>query len=120
MYIRQLPGGGGEVRVSMDRGYAPVWAPDGRELFFHTPDSMYVVPVSLGSRVVVGTPRALFALRGGLITSPTRQSYDALPGGRELVMFARPDVVGDARPPLVVRLNWTAALQSGQRPARRD
>lgn len=114
VYVRQLPSGGEEVRVSAAGGTDPVWAPDGRELFHRTADSLVVARVSPGPPFRVLDRRLLFGL-GPLVTSAARSMYDVMPDGREFVMVGLPEA-GAATRRLVVRLNWAPArLPDGAR-----
>ncbi len=51
-------------QVSVRVGYAPLWSRSGRELFFVTPDSLYVADVSTGAAFRSGIPKPLFSVTG--------------------------------------------------------
>jgi len=109
VYVRQLPSGGEEVRISSDGGRDPVWGPDGREIFYRTRDSMYVARVSPSPRFTVLGRKALFPMRD-FQWSSSRSTYDVFPNGREFVMIAREEAISTGRRRLVVRVNWVSGL----------
>ncbi len=109
IYVRQLPAGGEEVRISSAGGLDPVWGPDGREIFYRTRDSLFVVRVSPTPRFTVLDRKALFPMRD-FQWSTGRSTYDILPNGREFVMIARSEALSTGRRRLVVRLNWTQGI----------
>jgi hypothetical protein len=62
----------------------PVWRRDGRELFYHTPDAIMAVPVTLHPSFSAGMPRKLFAepTTGNAITS----AFDVSPDGKRFLV----------------------------------
>ena len=112
IYIRQLPSGGEEAHVSLGGGTDPVWGPNGRELFYRTPDSLYVADLDVGARVTVRARRAMFAISPSLIVSASNGSYDILPSGREFVWFARALAATKDASPILVRMDWARGLSS--------
>jgi Tol biopolymer transport system component len=61
VYLRELSPTGGKWQVSANRGQAPLWRPDGRELYYITPDFDFMaVPVSYEHGLDIGTPVRLF------------------------------------------------------------
>lgn len=85
VYVRRYPELGREQRVSIDGGVEPAWSRDGRELFYRSGRSYYVVdvPESLGNPI--GTPRKLFE---GLFVEGFRgrANYDVSADGKKFVM----------------------------------
>jgi hypothetical protein len=87
-------------------GIAPLWRPDGKELYFIGPGGqMMAAPIAAtSSSFESGTPATLFQTRiwwGGRATSSGRQ-YDVAPDGRFLINT----VVDDAATPITILLNW--------------
>jgi eukaryotic-like serine/threonine-protein kinase len=105
VYIRRVPSGADEVRVSVNGGTEPVWAPNGRELFFRGPRHMMTARVTEGARLAVSTPDTLFLDPYG--KNPNRAAYDIFPDGREFV-FVRPGGPSQTaeRSRLIVMMNW--------------
>lgn len=114
IYIRQLPRGGEEVRVSGAGGYDPVWAPDGRSLYYRSTDSLHVAELSFSPRVSVSGRRGLFALDQRFVTSGLNGSYDILPNGKEFVMFERRSAAAEVGTPIVIRMDWARTLGRAQ------
>jgi serine/threonine-protein kinase len=110
IYVRQLPSGGEELRISVAGGVDPVWARSGREIFYRTPDSLFVATLTSAPRLAVASRRSLFALGPLMAASPTSGAYDVLPGDREFVMFESAQATTPAEAPLLVRLH---ALRRG-------
>jgi Tol biopolymer transport system component len=88
VYIRRLEEGSPRWRVSTGGGTEPRWGPGGREVFYRSGDSLYVVPVGLGPEPRLGEPRALFG--GSFTTSFNEVLYDISPDGRQFVMVRSP------------------------------
>jgi hypothetical protein len=110
VYVRELPAGGEEVKVSLNGGNDPAWSHDGRELFYRTPESMMAARVSRTPKVAVSDVRALFPLTG-IYQIDTRTVYDVFPNGDFLMLSNMVDSLR-ARAPLVVRLNWASGLRA--------
>jgi Tol biopolymer transport system component len=77
VYVQPYPGPGGRVQVSTDGGEGPIWAPNGRELFYRSGDKMMVVPIETKPSFKAGSPRELFEGR----YLHTGQDYDVSPAG---------------------------------------
>jgi hypothetical protein len=75
VFVRPFPDvNGGTWQVSSGGGGAPLWAHNGRELFFVTGRNMYVARIHPGPPFSVEPPRALFAI-------PDRVRAGSLVGG---------------------------------------
>jgi serine/threonine-protein kinase len=96
VYVQAFPHGGRQWQVSVGGGRAPVWARDGKELFYRRGDEVMAVSVDTAVAVRAGTPRALF--NTGLI-GPVDVGRD----GRLLMIEPeKEDVVSE----LAVVANW--------------
>jgi len=106
VYVQPFPGPGRRSPVSVNGGYEPVWSPDGKELFYHTSDSMMVVKIETDPVFKSSVPSALFAWRfqpdgpGG--------EYDVTPDGRQFVMVKRNQ---ETFVEVNVILNWVEELE---------
>ncbi|MGI8785367.1 MAG: protein kinase domain-containing protein [Acidobacteriota bacterium] len=60
VYVRPYPGPGEKFQISTDGGMQPIWARNGRELFYRWAEKMMVVPIQTGPQFSAGTPRQLF------------------------------------------------------------
>ena len=114
IYVRPFPDvtSGGERLISDEPGATdPLWGPDGRELFYLTPDAAMVVPVETGETFQRGTPRQLFSL-DPYFQGPNL-SWDISPDGQRFVMVRRsPAADEDAQPSqIIVVENWVEELK---------
>jgi serine/threonine-protein kinase len=88
IYVRPFPGPGNKRQVSVDGGGEPLWARNGRELFYRQGDQLMAVDVSLQPDFSTSLPRALF--RGSFKARRTwtaEFSYDVFPDGRRFVLI---------------------------------
>ena len=108
IWIQAYPGPGAPVRISPNGGVEPVWARNGRELFYLEGRRMMGVALDLRSGVSFSAPKPLFQSEYATgVTQPP--SYDVAADGRFL-MLKRVD--GQAlAPPIVVTLNWFEELK---------
>ena len=110
LFIRPFPDvNSARFQVSTNGGVAPLWARDGRELFFLDGNrDMVVVPVAPGTELKLGTRRALFRLDEEIYPE-TRDYYtpfDISPDGRQFIMARRVRERNVAEVPLDMTLNW--------------
>jgi eukaryotic-like serine/threonine-protein kinase len=113
VYVRPFPDiNSGRWQVSVGGGTRPVWARNGRELFYYiAPGKIMTVPVEPGASFKAGTPQMVFegpypSVNNGLI-------YDVSPDGRRFLMIKTSESsAGASSPPqLVVVLNWLEELK---------
>jgi eukaryotic-like serine/threonine-protein kinase len=86
VYVQPFPGPGMREQVSKGGGFAPLWAPDGRSLFYMSPDrrKIFVVSIGLGDPIRVGQPE-VFA-EGDFGNSTPVTGYDVSKDGRRLLV----------------------------------
>lgn len=84
VYVLPLSDPSRRVQVSRGGGTQPVWSPDGRHLFYRSPDRMMRATVRDARRLTVDRVEALFA---DIYERHDVTNYDVLPGGEELVMI---------------------------------
>ena len=103
VYVQPFPGPGRRHQISTNGGREPLWARDGRTLYYLAPtapagdDQMVTaVPVASGTRFTAGKPKPLFQTRYGG-TTPVR-GYDIAKDGRFLMVLNEPVTIdcGDA------------------------
>ena len=61
VYIAPFPGPGAQVRIDRAGGGTPVWARDGRSLYYFTPNGLVVTAVDLSAGVTIGSTRELLS-----------------------------------------------------------
>jgi len=105
VYVRPFPGPGGITKISTTGGLMPVWAPDGRELFYRIEDKMMVVAIDTKPEFIAGKPKLLFE-------SPSLidDRYGIAPDGQRFVMIEEGEY---SAPPsqLNIILNWFEELK---------
>jgi Tol biopolymer transport system component len=91
-------------QVSVGGGTSPVWARDGRQLFYRNRDAMMAVAIGTGTPPPLSPPRQLFR---GRFVEPARpdwpRNYDVAADGRFLMIR---QTYSPAVPELVVVLGW--------------
>jgi Tol biopolymer transport system component len=74
VYVMDFPAANHKWQVSNQGGLLPRWRPDGRELFYLTPDgTLMAVAVNAGATFEFGTPQALF--RTGIRLMPVYKTW---------------------------------------------
>jgi eukaryotic-like serine/threonine-protein kinase len=101
IYVRPFPGSEGRWPISTDGGYQPMWARNGRELYYRAGYRMMVVSVTSDATFTASKPKVLFEAKA--LSYPT--SYDVTPEG-EFMMIELGE--SDSSPPsqINVVLNW--------------
>ena len=101
IYVRQIPGPGPVVQVSVDGGSEPMWSAHEGTLFYRG-------PTRLMTAAVVERPALAVTLRDSLFVDryrryPQHAAYDVFPNGSEFIMTR--GAVG-AVTQLYVIVNW--------------
>jgi eukaryotic-like serine/threonine-protein kinase len=100
VYVAALPSGA-KLQISNMGGIHPVWARNGRELYYRDRNHIMAVSVQGGSELNAGAPKPMF-------DAPDYVSFAALPDGRFIAL----PVEQDKNPAnLNVILNWQAELK---------
>jgi len=106
VYVRPFPEGNGRWQVSLDGGREPLWARNGRELFFRDRlNNLVAVPILPGPGFRTGPPTKLFST-AGYFADGHATSYDVSPDGSRFLMIKQP-----TEETLVVVLNWIEELR---------
>lgn len=107
VYVRSFPDGAHKVQISTAGGVNPVWAPDGRQLYYVSPEQkLMAAEIKLGPAFRVGVPKPLFAMpTSGTITT---HEYQVARDGRFLI--AAP-VEEQSTGPIIVVIGWPADLK---------
>jgi serine/threonine-protein kinase len=117
VYVQPFPGPGGRELVSTDGGGQPVWAPDGRELFYRASGPgpmmrMMAVDVTLGHVFTAGRPRVLWeAMRARYPGGTGGRTYDVAPDGRRFLMIQQRDLPQPPITHIVLVQNWVEELK---------
>ena len=106
----------GNWTVTTDGGQAPLWAPDGRELFYQSgdwasdrPSLMMVVSIETEPTFSYEKPKVLFS--GSYVRA--QRNFDISPDGKRFLMIkeATPILEPSARDEITVVLNWAEELK---------
>jgi serine/threonine-protein kinase len=106
--VRAFPGPGGVTQVSVDGGTEPVWAPDGRQLFYRRGRQVIAATVTTGDRFTVGATKTLFegAFQSAGIGARTELGISG--DGKRFVMLRR----ADEESRIIVVTNWLSELRA--------
>jgi serine/threonine-protein kinase len=95
VYARPFPDvNAGHWQVSPAGGAKPVWARNGRELFYFSGQALMAVPVQTAPTFSAGIPEKLF--EGPYFYGPRGRTYDVSRDGRRFVMIKNPPRLGAA------------------------
>ena len=109
IYVRPFPNveDGQQWLISRGGGSAPLWAPDGRELFYTAPGSrLMAVSVQTVPDFVPGDAVELFR---GIFTRLPGRTYDISPDGKRFLMVK--ESAGAGATEFVVVMNWFGELE---------
>jgi len=111
VYVQPYPGPAPKISISNNGGVQPVWAKDGRQLFYRESDALVSVVVQLDP-FRIGARQKLFDLPGAIYGSdPFMADYDVAADGRFLAVRRE----GDASEEIHVVLNWSEELHRALR-----
>ncbi len=117
VYVQSFPGPGGKWQVSAGGGNSPVWAHNGRELFYRKDDKMMVVPITTRPQFSSASPKFLFA--GQYLNNPRLEAdYDVFPDGQRFLML-KGTAAGLGPTQYNVILNWGEELKHRAPPSPR-
>jgi Tol biopolymer transport system component len=108
VYVRGFPAGEGRWLVSSEGGTQPMWARDGRELFYRDGDKMMAVAAATTPVFRADKPKLLFE---GRYESPAiRSNYDVTADGQHFVMV-KADEQQSTNRQLNIVVNWADELR---------
>ena len=115
VYVQRFPDGSARQQVSVNGGAAARFSPDGREIFFVSPDRKLLSASfdSRGGLPKISIPAPLFSLSRAQLEEgyigTKAQNWDVSPDGSKFLLFVP---VAESDPSLLtVVLNWTAQLK---------
>jgi Tol biopolymer transport system component/tRNA A-37 threonylcarbamoyl transferase component Bud32 len=113
VYVRPFPEvNTGRWQISTEGGTRPLWARNGRELFYYVPPGVVMaVPVVDGVSFAAGAPKVVF--KGTYLAPQSGRMYDVSPDAQRFLMIKEAREDGEAPPPpqLVVVQNWFEELK---------
>ena len=111
VYVQRFPDLGEKQQISVGGGREPLWSPDGRELFFRSPNGLMAVPVlDTEPTFRAGSAESLFEQQ--YATFIERRNYDIAADGQRFLMIKETAASdGATAQQLVVVLNWFEELK---------
>jgi serine/threonine-protein kinase len=111
VYVRPFPQTDtARWQVSADGGSEPVWARDGRELFYiDGKGNLVAVDIGAGAGFSMGDHSVLFHT-GAYSGGTGNQAYDIHPDGRRFIFLGQPDSAEQGE--LIVAQNWLQGLEA--------
>jgi serine/threonine-protein kinase len=110
IYVRPFPGPGGKTQISTEGGTQPMWARNGRELFYRNGDKMMVTAVETNPVFAASKPKLLFEAHYETYFNPFERDYDVSPDGQKFLMIKGSEQESAATQ-LNVVLNWSDELR---------
>jgi serine/threonine-protein kinase len=110
VYVRPFPGSGGKTQISTEGGTEPVWARNGRELFYLNGDKMMATAVETKAAFAAAKPKLLFEGHPETGTVAFEQGYDVSPDGQRFLMIKASEQES-APAQINVVLNWSDELR---------
>jgi Tol biopolymer transport system component/tRNA A-37 threonylcarbamoyl transferase component Bud32 len=112
VYVRSFPGPSGKVQVSLGGGSEPIWAPDGRRIYYRRARDVMAASLSTSSGFSVRERTKLF--EGAYATSPIHANFDVSPDGKRFLMINRAS--SDAE--VIIVHNWAREVRERLRERR--
>jgi serine/threonine-protein kinase len=115
VYVRPFPNtDAGKWQASTEGGFAPLWAPNGRELFFvDAQRRMTAVSFTAGAQPRLGDRRVLFGFPESLYLweNDYYTPFDISPDGQRFIMARQIQTSGSREEPFIVVENWFTELK---------
>ena len=106
--VRPYPGSGEKIRISINGGMGPAWAPDGSKIYYLQGDKMMAISFQ-SEGAVQGDPQFLFEYKSGSEFTRERM-YDLSPDGKHFLIVQHVDPKPAPTKYRVV-LNWFEELK---------
>ena len=112
IYLQPFPNGGGKVSISNGGGVQPVWARDGRALYFRSDTDLMVARLGTAPAPTFEQPVALFKDRFARPQGAAHTTYDVFPDGS--FVFLEPTSAPEGTAPartVVAAFHWLENLE---------
>jgi hypothetical protein len=112
VYIRPFPGPGGKWLISHQGGTEPLWARDGKQLFYRSLDyqQVWVVDVQTDGSLFASKPRPLFKALGFALGWPIR-GWDISHDGQRFLMVKSEERRSQPVTEMILVQNWFEELK---------
>jgi Tol biopolymer transport system component len=108
VFVTGFPGLEGKWQVSTEGGWEPVWAPDGKSIYYRDGASLVAVPVETEGGFSLGRAQSLF--EDVYMPRPSSRNYDIHPDGKRFLMIKKAEEEVPVTELLVVE-NWFEELK---------
>lgn len=109
IYVQSFPDLQGKWQISTEGGMEPLWARNGKELFYRAGDKVLAVTISTAAGFQASQPQPVFTHLSGFNAGTLLPTYDIAPDGQRIVMMKGER---DAVPThLHAIVNWFADVQ---------
>jgi len=110
VYVRAFPGPGMIQQVSSEGGKEPLWARNGKQLFYRRQDQVWVVDVRTDGGFAMSKPRLLFEKPGYVTGSPIR-AYDLSLDSQRFLMVKQEQMKPAPVTEMILVQNWFEELK---------
>ncbi len=110
VFVRAFPGPGRRLQVSSEGGREPLWARDGRRLFYRWQDRVWVADIRTDGGLSASKPRLLFEKSGYWLGHPMR-GYDLSLDGQRFLMVKLDDRKPTPITEMILVQNWFEELK---------
>jgi hypothetical protein len=110
VYVRPFPGPGRIYQVSNEGGNEPLWAKNGKQLFYRLRDQVWVVDVQTNNGFAASKPRLLFEKPGYAGYIPAR-CWDLSLDGQRFLMVKSEQGKPSPTTEMVLIQNWLEELK---------
>jgi len=111
VYVEAFPAGGKRLQLSVDGGREPLWAPDGRQLFYRAGDQLMSVRVTNDTALSAARPAKVLDAPYPYSTTFGNAGYAVAPDGQHFY-FWRPAPQPATPTQINVVVNWLEELKA--------
>jgi eukaryotic-like serine/threonine-protein kinase len=110
VYLRPFPDVSSLRRqVSVGGGFAPLWAPNGREIYYRNSTNLMAVKAQTSPTLELGAPEVVVGLDNYILPGTRGIKYEVAPDGRFLLL--KDSGTGRSQDRVVLVQNWTDELK---------
>jgi hypothetical protein len=111
VYVTDFPSRGKKLQVSSEGGTQPLWARNGKQLFYRWRDQVWVVDVQNDGGFLASKPRLLFEKPPGYLDTGLIRGYDLSLDGQRFLMVRLEDRKPSPVTEMALVQNWFEALK---------
>jgi serine/threonine-protein kinase len=110
VYVRPFPNPGGKWKLSLEGGTEPLWARNGKQLFYRWQDQVWAVDVRTDADFTPGKPRLVFDVPGYRMSNPIG-GWDISLDGQRFLMAKLDDRKPTPVTEMILVQNWFEELK---------